>query len=50
MAPYSVDVSDTLTKTEAAIKVGLSERSIDRAIDAGELPVTRQRGRVLIDS
>jgi hypothetical protein len=41
-------VSDALTKTEAAITAKLSERSIDRAIAAGELAGHREHGRVCI--
>jgi excisionase family DNA binding protein len=37
-----------LTKTEAAARIGGSEKTLDRLIHAGKIPATKIRGRLEI--
>lgn len=41
--------TDRLTLTEAAAKIGTSEKTLRRAISGGVLPCERVSGRILID-
>jgi excisionase family DNA binding protein len=43
-------MTDRMNKAEAAVKAGVSESTVTRAIQAGELPAVKEPRRVLIKS